>query len=193
VTYSLATDGGALAIGTSTTQVLTSNPSTSEYILGSQTLLAGGPAVTVSGTVISLQSGGQSVVVNGSTQALTIAFPTSISEYLVGSQTLVAGGPAITVSGTVISLVKGGSSVVVGGTTQALSAILASATSQSQGLGGIIASLGGFVTPAPTPVSTTRYVDYNGTVFTGGCSRYGEGNPFLGLLLGMGTVAVVML
>lgn len=83
--------------------------------------------------MISLQSGGQSVIVDGSTQALSAAFPTSVSEYLVGSQTLVAGGPAITVSGTVISLVSGGGAVVVGETTEPLSQFLASTTSQSQG------------------------------------------------------------
>ncbi|MCJ1267018.1 hypothetical protein MMC22_006903 [Lobaria immixta] len=105
--------------------------SASQYIINSQTLVAGSPAITVSGTPISLASSGSNVVIGGSTipfvatpsipHPLTIGakviFPNSASEYPIGSQTLVAGSPAITVSGTPISLASSGSNVVIGGST----------------------------------------------------------------------------
>jgi hypothetical protein len=40
-------------------------PGLSTYIIGSQTLIAGSPAITVSGTVVSLMPGGSSIVVGG--------------------------------------------------------------------------------------------------------------------------------
>jgi hypothetical protein len=43
------------------------------YIIGSQTLVAGGSAITVSGTVVSLDPGGQSVVIGGTTEPATAA------------------------------------------------------------------------------------------------------------------------
>ena len=43
------------------------------YIIGSQTLVAGGSAITVSGTVISLDPDGQSVVIGGTTEPATAA------------------------------------------------------------------------------------------------------------------------
>jgi hypothetical protein len=104
------------------------NPSQS-YILGSQTLIPGRSALTISGTVVSLLSGGSSVVVGGTTLPVgvllpsSVLFTTSVAGFLIGSQTLVAGGAPITVSGTVISLLPGGSSVVVAGTTQGVSVL----------------------------------------------------------------------
>jgi hypothetical protein len=104
------------------------NPSQS-YILGSQALIPGRSALTISGTVVSLLSGGSSVVVGGTTLPVgvllpsSILFTTSVAGFLIGSQTLVAGGAPFTVSGTVISLLPGGSSVVVAGTTQGVSVL----------------------------------------------------------------------
>jgi hypothetical protein len=205
-TYSLATNGAAIAIGTSTTELLSLvSPSPTQYVLGTQTLIPGGSAITVSGTVLSLLPGGSSVVINGNTQAASILLSaSSVPEYLVGTQTLKAGGPAITVSGTVISLESGGSSVVVGEKTEALTVLLGAPTptgnsnaieTPGQGLGAIIASLGGFTTPVSTSSSTTGYPGFNGTVFTGGSYPMdGEWSSWItGSMFGLVLVGVWML
>jgi hypothetical protein len=205
-TYSFATNGAAIAIGTSTTELLgVASPSPTQYVLGTQTLIPGGPEITVSGTVLSLLPGRSSVVINGNTQAASILLSaSSVPEYLVETQTLIAGGPAITVSGTVISLVSGGSSVVVGGMTEALTVLLGAPTptgnpnateTPGQGLGAIIASLGGFATPVSTSSSSTVYPGFNGTVFTGGShSMNGEWPSWItGSILGLALVSIWML
>jgi hypothetical protein len=92
----------------------------------------------------------------------------------VGSQTLVDGAPAITISESVVSLHSGGSSVVVGSKTEALSELLGGSTTTVPGIGGIIATIGGFgdLSSASPSTSTTSYVQaggsgYNGTMFLG--------------------------
>ncbi|KAI4173678.1 MAG: hypothetical protein LQ346_008380 [Caloplaca aetnensis] len=103
----------------------------SNYVIGSQTLVPGKPAITVSGTPVLLAASATAVVVGGSTIPLSGATTTpavlaingntytaiSGSIYLIDSQTLVPGGPAITVSGTPISLPLGATAVVIGGST----------------------------------------------------------------------------
>lgn len=177
----------------------------------------------MSGTVASLLPGGSSVVIAGSTlalSALTGTGPTTISEveYLIGSQTLSAGGVAtISISGSAVqvSLLPGGASVVVGGTTTAPASILISEGAKSTevlvtetGLGGIIASVGGFVgSTTSASITQSPYVSvpsssgmsaYNGTTFTGSASLVSrrEGNVWVawwGLVLGFGTIGVVSL
>jgi hypothetical protein len=61
-----------------------------KHIVASQTLIAGGPAITISGTVISLQAAGSSVVVDGQTEALS-AF--------MGVSTTTLGGIIATIGG----------------------------------------------------------------------------------------------
>lgn len=83
---------------------------TSGYVFGTQTLLPGGPVITVSNTPISLPaqtrpetSGAPvAVVVPDTTAYLTV--PELTSGYVSVTQTLVPGGIAIIVSGTQISL-----------------------------------------------------------------------------------------
>jgi len=152
-------------------------------MVGSQTLAVGGPAITVSGTVVSL--GASSVVIGGSTQPVTALLPltTSRIDYVLAGQTLQAGGKAITASGTVISLMSDGKSVVVAatGTTQTLDASVLKGDGASStvvmetgtGIGGIIASVGGFVSSSTsaTYVQYTGAGGYNGTMFVGGTGR----------------------
>ncbi|MCJ1270405.1 hypothetical protein MMC22_010302 [Lobaria immixta] len=144
---SLAPSASKVIIGSSTLQLLAPSPlslpnlivggktiaanSASQYIVDGQTLGAGSPAITVSGTSISLSPSGSNVVIGGSTipfiatpstpHPLTIGakviFPNSASKYIIDGQTLVAGSPAITVSGMPISLAPSGSNVVIGGST----------------------------------------------------------------------------
>lgn len=108
--------------------------SASKFILGSQTLSPGSPPITVSGTPVSLASGGSVAVVGSSTAQLYQAdvpavlpvlslggaayTAASASAFVIAGQTLTPGG-GITVSGTPISLAPGGSVAVVGsGTAQ---------------------------------------------------------------------------
>jgi hypothetical protein len=97
------------------------------------TLTAGGPAVTISDTVVSLASGSSYLVVGGSTIPIaspTFApfiitngpgnFPITImpnSPVIVDGTTLTPGGPAVTISGTIVSLASGSSYLVVGSST----------------------------------------------------------------------------
>ena len=139
--------------------------SSSEYVLGEQTLKAGGPAVTISGTQISLASGASVVVIGSSTSVLvgseshedrvqtgnvqsllTFAGATatlnSASEYIVADQTLTPGGSAITLSGTRISLAPDATTIVIGSATSVLAAA-------SSGIGDYVwAGIAGVLTAA---------------------------------------------
>jgi hypothetical protein len=146
--------------------VLVINSSTSPistYQVGTQTLVAGAPGITVSGTTIGLQAGGSSVVIGTVTQPASILYNT----------------PA-TVSGTVNSSGNSGSTVVNGQT------VTASSSAQSTGIGGVIISLGGFATPSSSSAATTTLVvpagASNQTVFTAAGSRTQTSAVFLGVL-----------
>lgn len=108
------------------------------YVVGSQAISPGGSAVEVSGTVYSLPSSGNSVVVDGKTTAIqTIAaandaaitlgsqvytaVAASATPLAIASQTLIPGGNAITVSGSVFNLPADATgSIVIDGQTAAL-------------------------------------------------------------------------
>ena len=117
-----------LTIGGST---ITAN-SQSDFVIGTQTLIPGAPAITLSGTPISLAPSASEVVIGGSTIYLSpvassppaiITIDGSIftanaqSDFIIGTQTLIPGAPAITVSGTPISLASLASDVVIGTST----------------------------------------------------------------------------
>ncbi|KAL8851603.1 MAG: hypothetical protein Q9221_003440 [Calogaya cf. arnoldii] len=142
---SLALDGTAIVVGSSTETlpaaqsqgVATAGAFTfnrgsgSDLVIGTQTVTAGAPAVTISGTPVSLPVDATAVVIGGSTLPLSRAATMSAvltingnnytaisgSTYLIGSQTLVPGGPAITVSGTPFSLPLSATAVVAVGST----------------------------------------------------------------------------
>ena len=139
-------------------------------------------------------------MINGNTQAASILV--SSAEYLVGTQTLKAGGPAITASGKAISLASGGSIVVVDGITEAFTALLGAATptgnpsattTPGQGLGGIIASVGGFATPITTSEGTAAGGGFNGTVFTSASNLMKESRSNWVMWWMLGIVAVAFL
>lgn len=111
------------------------NPGAS-FVVGDQTLLPGGPAITVSGTTLSLAPSASFVVVDGVTSSLvtppppfmtapplTIGngvfrpLPGTGTSYLIGSSTLTPGGSVI-VAGTTISLAPGATALVINGQTQ---------------------------------------------------------------------------
>jgi hypothetical protein len=84
-----------LTVGQNT---ITANPQ-GQFVVGSQTLQPGGPAITVDGSTLSLGPSGTIAIVNGVTQTLA-------------NVPIVTGAPAITVGGRVVS------ATVVGGTSQ---------------------------------------------------------------------------
>lgn len=92
------------------------------YAVNSQSLSAGGSAVTYQGTTYSALSSGSGVVVaaNGASSTIlhsagqsAITPAASGSGYQVAGQTITAGGPAATVSGTTYSALASGSGVQV--------------------------------------------------------------------------------
>ena len=109
-------------------QTFTPNPS--GFPIAGTTISAGGPAVTVDGTIISLgQSGtlaiGSSTIdlptpsYNSFGQAYTVAgqvFTPNPSAFSIAGTTVSAGGPAATIDGTIISLEPSGT-LVVGSST----------------------------------------------------------------------------
>jgi uncharacterized membrane protein YgcG len=122
--------------------VVTADPQ-GQFIVGSETLKPGGPALTVGGSTLSLGSGGTIAIVNGVTQTLAnspvITSPPVITaggsivsatvlggttQIVLGGQTLIPGGSPITISGTTYSLpAQSGSSntqIVVNGVTSTI-------------------------------------------------------------------------
>lgn len=121
---------------------LTANPQ-GQFVVGTQTLTPGGPAITVDGSTLSLGPSGTIAVVNGVTQTLgnspavtnapvlTVAGQTISATVIGGStqfvlapgKTLTPGG-VLTVDGTTFSLPTGvsGSTIVVNGVTSTLKA-----------------------------------------------------------------------
>lgn len=122
--------------------------------------------------------------------------------YIVEGKTLVAGASAIAVSGEFVSLDPDGKSVVIDGpsgrTTEPLSQFLGPSTTiaeTSQGLGGVIASLGGFVEEPATDTghggseATATAMDgssHNVTEFLGrGTNLRASSHWMSGLLVGI--------
>ncbi|MCJ1227851.1 hypothetical protein MMC12_004510 [Toensbergia leucococca] len=119
------TEQASLPLITIAGSVITPN-SASRYVVGTQTLAPGSPAITVSGSAISLAPSATALIVGGITQTIQAAGPVNLpvltiagsaitpnpaSQYIVGSQTLVPGS-AIVVSGTTISLAPSASALV---------------------------------------------------------------------------------
>ena len=113
--------------------VMTTN-SAGDYMIGSSVLHAGSPAITISGTPVSLDASGSQIIIGSSTVQLappvtpmpglqigdhTIPyFINSASEVIIaGSKTLSPGGPPVTISNTPISLVSSGDQLLVGSST----------------------------------------------------------------------------
>ena len=108
------------------------------FVIADQTLIPGGQAITVSGTVISLAPSASFVVVDGQTSslanpaaaqitppALSIGngifqpLPGTGTSYLIGSSTLTPGGVVI-VADTTISLAAGATALVINGRTSSI-------------------------------------------------------------------------
>ncbi|CAO2651272.1 Nn.00g095690.m01.CDS01 [Neocucurbitaria sp. VM-36] len=140
------TGGPVLTIGGNT---VTANPE-GQFVVGTQTLAPGSPAITVSGTAYSLGPSGTVLVVNGvsstlannnnnnnpaitAAPALTIDGKTytatvqdGSAEYVLGAGTTLQPGDAVTISGTTYSLDPKGTALVVNGQTSSIQRVPAS-------------------------------------------------------------------
>ena len=154
---------------------VTPNPA-SAYVIQSQTLAPGGPAITVSGTRISLASDAAAVVIGTQTSVLfrttgtyevesipphvsdnpqpaTLTIngitvtPNSASNYVVETQTLKPGGPAITVSGTRVSLASDAGALVIGSQTSLLSTTTGIGDYVWAGIAGMLSAASGSANP----------------------------------------------
>jgi hypothetical protein len=136
--HQAATAPPVLTVGDKT---MTANPQ-GQFVVGTQTLAPGSPAVTIDGTTLQLGPSGTVAIVNGQTQSLGHApLPTNAPAIMVngqifsasvmggttvfamGSQTLTPGG-VLTKDGTTFSMPANGdgSTVVVNGVTSTLAA-----------------------------------------------------------------------
>lgn len=121
-------------------QTVTANGAGS-FIIGTQTLAPGGPAITVSGTTVSLGPSGTIAVINGATSTLAsgpqiTAKPgpppiiingqtytaNSATQYIIGPGTTLTPGGTVTIGGTIVSLSPSETQIVVAGTTSLLGA-----------------------------------------------------------------------
>jgi hypothetical protein len=145
-------------------KTLTGN-SASQYIAGTQTLIPGGPAISISGMVVSLAPSATAIVLGGSSTmnivppsayqapqppVITLAGTTltanSASQYVVDSQTLLPGGPTITVSGTAVALAPSATAIIFAGSSTISLAPL-STPSEHNALGPSM-----FATPTEIPI-----------------------------------------
>lgn len=152
------------AVYTISGETITAGPS-SAFLLAGQTISLGGPAVAISGTIVSLGSAG--LVVGSKTYSIPAASheapplitfggqvytANSLGEFVVGSQTLIPGGVGITISGTPVSLAPSDGDIVVGGQTSSIN------------LGGLI--MGGFgdgsMTNSPSSLANISIVSFTG-------------------------------
>lgn len=101
----------------------------SAVVVDGTTLMPGGPAVTISGTPVSLKAGKDSGVLVIGTSSISLpaysstpktftfgslTFTAQSSGVVIDGSTLVPGGPGATISGTPVSTDTGGSGLVVG-------------------------------------------------------------------------------
>ncbi|KAF1826776.1 uncharacterized protein K489DRAFT_125234 [Dissoconium aciculare CBS 342.82] len=108
-------------IGLAAPEIAAPSSQAGNILIGSQTLLPGGQAVTQAGTIWSaLPSGsGVQVVADGKTSTVTpqapgiAALSSQPGNILIGLQTLVPGGPAVTQAGTIWSALPSGSGVQI--------------------------------------------------------------------------------
>ena len=144
---SLAPGGSQVVVGASTqtvqtaslapvitlgTSLITAN-SQSQFLVGSQTLIPGGPAITQGGTVVSLAPSASAIVIGGQTEGLThpafisrpsitvggqIITANDQSQYQIGGQTLKPGAAPITENGHTYSLAADGSAIISDSRTQ---------------------------------------------------------------------------
>ena len=212
-TFSIASEGNALIVNGKTsplpppppppTAILTLagqtiTPAPTGFAIGGQSVLPGGPAVTVDGSTFSLASasGSNALIVNGKITPLpwtplsvfTVGsqiFTAAPGGFEIGTQSVSPGAPAVTVDGTLISLDS--SQLIIGTSTVPLG-------SAAQTLDGALPSLilygGGGGAKATSGSSNTS--DVAPFLGGGGSSRVGIGMVVFALVVDMGIAMVVL-
>jgi hypothetical protein len=168
--------GGQSAVIGGVTQSLTpitgGNSVENGYLVGSQTLEAGGSAITISGSVLSLLPGGSNVILDGTTTAVSV---------LSGATSTILTASAATGEidlGGVIASVGGFASVGVGG----------SVDGDEGGNGALNTTLSGVIVETGSPSSV---FGYNGTMFTGmAASKLGKLDLHTACCIALGVVLV---
>lgn len=194
-TFSVPVNGGGIVVNGNTMTIPPAPAATppvvggqqvqagpSGVVIGTNILSAGGPAVTVSGTVISALRGGSSIVVNGNTVPLAVVpVPTRPiiagqtvqigpnGAVIIGGTTITAGGPPAIISGTIISVLPSGGGLVVGASG---TIILAGALPSAVNIGTDVLTYGA---PART---------ISGTLFSLGASGLEVGSAFVPITMG---------
>ena len=150
-TISLLTSSSAsLAMSALTVAGQTFTPNPTAFPIASTTITAGGPAVTVAGTVIRLQTSG-TLIIGSSTIALLapqtplpslpytdgLSVEAQSSLAIVDGVTISPGAPGVTVDGSVVSLEAGGATLDVG------TGRFVMPTAGADGPGGVVAFEGG--------------------------------------------------
>lgn len=186
--------GSTIIVGTNTYQVLPTSPPTlsvgdatltanaqGQYIIGSQTLSPGGPAITVNGYTLTLNSDGNRAVVNGVTQRL------ETSPYTTGAPVLTIGGQSVTATvidgttqfivGPAQTLLPGGA-LTIAGTTFSMpfdafgTIVVINGVTSTLGLGVLTAAsdltIAGMTYAATVRDGTTEYVLGPGTTLRPG-------------------------
>ena len=122
--------------------VITTNAA-SVYVAAGQTLVPGGPALTINSQVVSLALSATAIILGTTTVPLSVTSGPSVqplvlpvltfgthivtadsaSDFIIGSHTVIPGAPAVTVSGVPISVEIGASGIVIGSNTLGVSPI----------------------------------------------------------------------
>lgn len=137
-TISFAIPASAVIL-TTAGQTITISP-TPAFIVGGQTLAAGGTAITVGGTRLSLAPSATAIMVGSSTSDLTLDITTAgvaapplltigsdtftanaATQFLLASGAVLTPGGVVTISGTTVSLDSSASEIVLNGVTKTLS------------------------------------------------------------------------
>lgn len=163
------TNAPILPILTIGNEIVTAD-SASHYVIAGQTLVPGGPAITIDGKIISLLPSATAIVINGVTSTLAQAYGAiyTTTDYplltlnnrvytanragyysIAPGTTLVPGGAAITVSGTVISLEPHGTAAVIQGSTSAMLPVTTIVTVTKAGGGGGFGEGAGYSSDPP--------------------------------------------
>jgi hypothetical protein len=162
--------------------------SDNDYIVGDDTLTAGGPAITSDGTTISaLPSGsGVRIAANGQTrivpaaaftQSVTLRSGDSEDEYIFAGDTLSAGGNALDLADVTYSALESGSGIVMMAedTTSTLSVGQAISASSTFGSGSNLDSPSPLLLPAGSQQLITSSVDiYTASTILGASDETGN-------------------
>lgn len=170
-------------------------PAPTGFAVGSQSVLPGGPALTVAGSTFSLASGSNALIINGKPTPIAAPTPTSIFKvgshtftaaptgFAIGTQSVSPGGPALTVDGTVVSLDS--SDLIIDTSTVPLVG-----SSAQAGVGGNLIMYGvdgGGAKSGAKPTNGSDVVPFLGE---SGQLRVAAGTVVIALILNLGTAII---